>query len=97
MTPEGKVVQALREAVAEAEGECRKVNWSGHIGAPDWFVMVAGLHFFVECKAPGKKPSVIQLREHERMRAIGGCRVFVVDGVDKIRNLIRNIERGVLS
>lgn len=94
MTPEGRVVEALRETVAKAGGECRKVEWAGRVGAPDWFVMLDGLSFFVECKAPGKKPSPIQLREHERMRDIGGCTVLVVDGADQIRAIVRAVERG---
>ena len=94
MTPEGRVVEALRETVAKGGGECRKVEWAVRVGAPDWFVMLDGLSFFVECKAPGKKPSPIQLREHERMRDIGGCTVFVVDGADQIRAIVRAVGRG---
>lgn len=32
MTPEGRVVEALRETVAKAGGECRKVEWAGRVG-----------------------------------------------------------------
>lgn len=33
---------------------------------------------FTECKAPGKKPTAAQLREHARLRKMG----FIVDVVD---------------
>jgi hypothetical protein len=42
--------------------------------------------FFVELKAPGKKPTEGQEREIARLRALG-CKVFVIDskeGVDKL-------------
>ena len=37
---------------------------------------------FTECKAPGKKPTADQLREHERLRALG----FTVNIVDNKRS-----------
>ncbi len=37
---------------------------------------------FTECKAPGKKPTSDQLREHERLRALG----FTVNIVDNKRS-----------
>ena len=38
---------------------------------------------WVECKAPGEKPRPSQLREHERMRALGQ-RVLVIDSLEQI-------------
>jgi hypothetical protein len=46
---------------------------------------------FVEIKAPGKKPSDGQLREHQRLRALG-FRVEVVDtkhGVDQLLETLK--------
>ena len=37
---------------------------------------------FTECKAPGKKPTAAQLKEHERLRALG----FTVNIVDNKRS-----------
>ncbi len=37
---------------------------------------------FTECKAPGKKPTTAQLKEHERLRALG----FTVNIVDNKRS-----------
>lgn len=46
---------------------------------PDRLVLLPGADiFFVETKAPGKLPTDAQLREHERIRALG-FRVFVMD------------------
>ena len=94
MTPEGKVVNAIRRAVKEAGGECRKVHWTAHVGAPDWFVMINGRNFFIEAKAPGQKPEPHQLREHERMRKHGGCCVYVVDSVEEAKQIIRCAAEG---
>ncbi|EBD6078502.1 VRR-NUC domain-containing protein [Salmonella enterica] len=39
---------------------------------PDRIVLLPGGRIvFVECKAPGKPPRADQLREHERLRALG--------------------------
>lgn len=79
MTPEGKVVAHLCKRVKELGGITRKCEWSNRVGAPDQLVMLRGRHFWVECKAPGKVPTRMQLREHERMREHGGCDVYVAD------------------
>lgn len=71
MTPEGKVVAAIKKAVKKHGGETRKVEWSGRRGAPDLLILLPGRHLFVEAKAPGEKPRPEQLREHERLRAAG--------------------------
>ena len=38
---------------------------------------------FVECKAPGEKPTKQQHRDHERRRAMG-FRVIVVDSIEAV-------------
>lgn len=78
MTPEGKVVAAIKREARLHGGETRKVEWSGRRGAPDLLVLLPNDHFFVEAKAPGEKPRPDQLREHTRLRK-AGFRVYVVD------------------
>jgi hypothetical protein len=80
-------------------GEVRKVQWIGRRGAPDRLVMLPyasyritgrdpGEHtFWVELKAPGKKPEPHQVREHERMRALGQ-RVEVIDSLEGVETLM---------
>lgn len=46
---------------------------------PEYRDLVARYVRFTECKRPGEKPTPSQLREHERLRALG----FVVDVVDQ--------------
>ena len=68
----------------------RKVVWEGRDGAPDWCLMAkapnpfqSGRTLWVELKAPGKKPTLAQLREHERMREHGQS-VAVLDSFEDV-------------
>ena len=69
-------------------GEVRKVKWIGRAGAPDRFIMLPNRSFWVEVKAPDKKATPAQIREHRRMRLRGQI-VHVVDSyvrVDEVLN-----------
>lgn len=99
---EADIERYLVKRVKAMGGEVRKVQWVGRRGAPDRLVMLpaatktqtldcawcnpSGQAIWVELKAPGKKPRVNQLREHDRMRSMGQ-RVMVIDsleGVDEV-------------
>jgi hypothetical protein len=70
-------------------GEVRKVSWIGRRGAPDRLVMLPRPKgtIWVELKAPGKKPTSNQLREHQRMRELGQ-RVEVIDSLQGVEGLL---------
>ena len=78
MTPEGKIVEYLKRRAKVLGGTTRKVAWVGHTGAPDQLVLLPGIAAFVECKAPGKKPTKVQEREIARLKS-SGLEVYVVD------------------
>lgn len=83
MTPEGKIEAYLKKRVLETGGRIRKLSWPGHRGAPDrmiwWPDEGHGLTLvFVEVKAPGKKPTKQQLREHKKLEN-DGFEVWVVN------------------
>lgn len=85
---ESQIESYLVQRVKAAGGEIRKAQWIGHNGAPDRFVMLdGGRSFWVELKAPGKKPESHQAREHDRMRAKGQL-VFVVDSIPGVDSLL---------
>ena len=94
---ERDIEKHLVRRVKELGGEVRKVQWIGRRGAPDRLVMVphgprGGRNssiktFFVELKAPGKKPEPHQAREHRRMRDMGQ-NVVVIDSVDAVEALL---------
>lgn len=96
---ERDIERHLVKRVAEVGGIVRKVAWPGHRGAPDRLVMLPHTStgrgtitftpqsFWVELKAPGKKPEAHQVREHERLRAFGQ-RVEVIDSIEQVEALL---------
>ena len=86
-TPEGRVAAALRQAVIEAGGEIRKLRWEGRNGAPDYFVILRGKVWLIECKAPGKRPRASQMLEFERLLQ-AGINVLVIDNAAHARELV---------
>lgn len=81
---EKTVEAALVARVKALGGICDKFN-SGRRSVPDRIVTLPGNRvIFVECKAPGKKPTPLQLRDHERRKALG-CDVRVIDSVEAAR------------
>ena len=87
----------LVKRVKAMGGEVRKVKWIGRIGAPDRLVMLPDWEpspgnlftrtLWVELKAPGEKARPSQVREHERMRAMGQ-HVVVVDSIEGVDALL---------
>lgn len=88
MTRESEIENYLVERVRDLGGETRKVRWIGRNGAPDRLVMLPGISFWVELKAPGEKVKPHQAREHERMRKYGQ-RVDVVDSFDGVEAILK--------
>jgi hypothetical protein len=91
MTPEGKIEAYLKKRVLESGGRIRKLKWIGTRGAPDRLVWwprtpeedtAVEVHF-VEVKAPGKKPTKQQQREHDRLKR-DGFYVKVIDSKDAV-------------
>ena len=78
----------LVKRVRELGGEIRKVSWIGRVNAPDRLVMLPGRRaVWVELKAPGKRPTAQQIREHNRLRRLGEL-VEVVDTLEGVEELL---------
>jgi hypothetical protein len=84
---ERDIEQYLVQRVKAMGGEVRKVRWVGRRGAPDRLVMLPDLTVWVELKAPGKTPEPHQVREHDRMRAMGQ-RIAVIDSLNAVEALL---------
>lgn len=85
---ESDIEDYLVDAVKFLGGEIRKVSWIGRNGAPDRVVMMPdGRLLWCELKAPGKKPSPVQLREHARM-ARCGQHVHVIDSIEQVDEVL---------
>ncbi|WP_447875375.1 VRR-NUC domain-containing protein [Serratia fonticola] len=67
------VIEAnLVKQVKAAGGTAYKFTSPGRRGVPDRLVLLpGGRAVFVECKAPGEAPRPDQVREHNRLRALG--------------------------
>lgn len=79
---ERKIERALVYRVKELGGTCEKFVSPGRRSVPDRIVTLpGGKIIFVELKAPGNKPTELQLRDHARRRALG-CDVRVIDNMD---------------
>jgi hypothetical protein len=65
----------------------RKFKTPARRSAPDRIFAKNGRVFWVEFKAPGKRPTPLQLLEHKRMRA-AGLTVYVCDSKDEFLALI---------
>ena len=79
---ENPVEKHLIKEVKKAGGRAYKFVSPGRRSVPDRIVLLPGGRLvFVECKAPGKPPRADQLREHERLRALGFT-VVVLDSKD---------------
>lgn len=69
---ERDVEKALVKRVKELGGMCEKFTSPGRRSVPDRIVSLpGGKVYFVELKAPGKKPTDSQYRDHDRRRALG--------------------------
>lgn len=88
---EREIEAALTRAVEAAGGISRKWVSPGHPHVPDRIVVLGARVWFVEVKAPGKKPTAAQLREHERL-ASAGATVWVVDGLDGVQHLVECLQ-----
>ena len=105
---ESHIERYLRRAVEAAGGQVRKVQWPGRNSAPDRVVMAParrlasgidcawcnpqGRTVWVELKAPGKKPTKPQAREHQRMRDAGQD-VRVLDSLAAVNALMLEVFR----
>lgn len=86
MILEGDVERALVKRVEkELGGSCEKFTSPGRRSVPDRICLFPGGRIiFVELKAPGKTPSKLQQRDHERRRAMG-FDVRVIDNLEDAR------------
>lgn len=94
MYTEKQIEQKLVMKVKQSGGVALKFISPGNAGVPDRLVLIAyGKIGFVEVKAPKKKPRALQIKRHKNLRDLG-FKVFVLDNVDKIDEIINAIKGG---
>lgn len=93
-TPEKKVKDKV-VAVLKDEGVYYffpATHGFGRSGVPDIVCCVNGKFLAIECKANGNKPTALQIREIERIRACNGHAVVVDEtNWEMVRGLIKSL------
>lgn len=85
---ERDVERKLVREVKAIGGLCLKLTSPSVDGLPDRLVLLnSGKIGFVEIKAPGKKPRVLQVKRMKDLQALG-FKVFVVDETSQIGGVI---------
>lgn len=86
---EKDIEEYLRKRVKEAGGKAYKFESPGNDGVPDRLVIFPGNNiYFVELKAPGKKPRPLQLKQIRDISSFG-CEVLVIDSKDGVEDFIQ--------
>ena len=81
---EKQIEQALVKRVKVLGGLAEKFTSPNRRSVVDRVVTLPGNRIiWVECKAPGKKPTDAQLRDHEKRRLLG-CDVRVIDSIEQV-------------
>lgn len=102
-TPEGEIVAYGRKRLVEKGCLVRKISYEGRRGCPDQLVLVPGKDWpkydlysrpevlFIEYKKDeNTEPETHQLREHERMRAVGAD-VRVIGSKNEVDALVEEL------
>jgi Holliday junction resolvase len=93
-TPE-KRVKTRVESVLKSEGAYYffpATHGYGRSGVPDIIACVNGRFLAIECKAGANKPTALQVREMENIRAAGGVAVVAnEENWDEVRLLVHEM------
>ena len=81
---EKDIEKAFCNRVKALGGMAEKYVSVNRRSAPDRLVTLPGGRIiFAEIKAPGKKPTDAQARDHARRRALG-CKVMIIDCLERV-------------
>lgn len=88
---EKTIEQHLVKAVKNSGGIAPKLVSPGFDGMPDRLVLLPGGKIgFVEVKAPGKEPRLLQVARHGLLRRLG-FKVYVLDDPEQIGGILDEI------
>ena len=99
-TPEGKVKDNVTKALRE-EGVYYffpATHGYGRSGVPDIVACVNGHFLGIECKAGNNKPTALQVRELEAIRACNGVAIVAnEENWDMVRPLVRKLKGTIIG
>lgn len=88
---EKAIEQKLTLMVKRQGGICLKFVSPGFVGVPDRIVLLpGGCVAFVEVKAPGEKPRLLQISRHKLLQRLG-FKVYVLDDPTQIGGILDEI------
>ena len=88
---ESAIEAYLRDRVKAQGGIAYKWVSPGNVGVPDRLIVFpGGTVYFRELKAPGKKPTPLQLRQLEKLKALG-FDVGVIDSKQGVDEFMREV------
>ena len=88
---EKEIESKLRQATRRRGGLAVKFISPGMNGVPDRLILMPrGRMAFVELKAPGRKPRLLQARRADQLRRLG-FRVYFLDRPERIGGLLDEI------
>ena len=91
------IEQYLVIKVRQCGGKAYKFVSPGNSGVPDRLVIFPnGEVIFVELKASGKVPTVLQTAKHKELRKLNQ-KVLVIDNKQLIEDLIKSWQAGVIK
>ena len=90
---EKDIEQYLVKQVKNNGGKAYKWVSPGNDGVPHRIVIFPRTIIFVELKAPGKKPTLLQLARHRELENLGH-KVYVIDSKEGVDRLILLNSRG---
>lgn len=88
---EAKIELELKEKTEQLGGICLKCSSPGMNGIPDRIVLYRGRIWFVEVKAPGKRPRKLQEYIHKQIKA-QGFDVRTLDSLKGVADFIYEIQ-----
>lgn len=88
---ENVVEEYLRKEVKKQGGKAYKFISPGNAGVPDRLVVFPGGRiYFIELKAPGKKPTPLQLNQMRYLRS-QGFNVRAIDRKEEVDSFMREV------
>ena len=88
---ERDIEKYLRDQVRKIGGRAYKFESPGNAGVPDRLILLSGGRVeFVELKAPGKKPTALQLAQHRKFEKLDHT-VLVIDSKEKVDEFIAKV------
>ncbi len=91
---EKEIEKYLVKRVKEMGGKAYKWVSPGNDGVPDRIVFFQGMTVLVELKAPGKKPTPLQIARHKELEKLGQ-KVLVLDSKESVDEFMEKVEGGM--